>query len=112
MQGRARARNPRGGNVLGVSMRRPLILAALAGTALVLWVAAPALSVKRFQPRAVDFEMALGATASARAAGAGAITTPVVRAPRRFDLLGFRWSSRWPQPCGCGCAAARPGAGG
>jgi hypothetical protein len=79
-------------------MRRVLVPAALAALALVLWVAAPALSVKPFMPRAVDFEMALpvGGPVAARGAAAaeGPLITPVQRAPHRFDLVGFRWRSR------------------
>ena len=41
-------------------------------------------------PRAVDFSMAVGSGRAATAAG-GAVRTPVLRAPRRFDLVGLRW---------------------
>ena len=43
-------------------------------------------------PRASDFSQSLpGGTA--RAAGSGAVTTPPVRSPRAFDLLGVKWDA-------------------
>jgi hypothetical protein len=42
-------------------------------------------------PRATDFGAAVPLPGAAAAARAGAIVTPVRRAPRRFDLVGFRW---------------------
>ena len=72
--------------------------AAIAGTLLVAalaWVAAPALSVHPYVPRAVDFEMAVpGLSHGARASGAAASGT--LRAPRRFDALGLRWRGTRP----------------
>src|SRR5437764_3446126 len=54
-------------------------------------LAAPALSLRPYVPRAVDFEMAapVGAVASA----ARPYLSPVLHAPRRFDLVGMRWTS-------------------
>src|SRR3954451_19580453 len=43
-------------------------------------------------PGPSDFEMK--APAAASAAGAGPYRSPVLRAPRRFDLVGMHWSSR------------------
>jgi len=43
-------------------------------------------------PRASDFSQSLPGGA-AHAAGAGPITTPSVRAPQAFDLLGVKWSA-------------------
>jgi N-acetylmuramoyl-L-alanine amidase len=74
-------------------MRRVLTAAIVAGAGLLVGVATPALSVRPPAPRAVDFELAVHASAGARTAGALAVTTPALRAPHRFDLLGFRWSS-------------------
>jgi hypothetical protein len=75
-------------------MRR---LAALTGTLLLAaltWIAAPALSLGPWHPRARDFQMTVPSAASAVTARAGSrmVVTPVVRAPHRFDLLGVRWS--------------------
>ena len=68
-------------------MRRTLLLAAgVAGVLLA--VVAPALSVRPYQPKAVDFEMAGPAL---QAAGSGPVESPVLRAPKRFNLVGLRW---------------------
>jgi N-acetylmuramoyl-L-alanine amidase len=70
-------------------LRRTLLLAA-AVAGVLLSVVAPALSVRPYQPRAVDFEMAPPALS---AAGAGKpVESPVLRAPKRFNLVGLRWS--------------------
>ncbi len=74
-----------------VSMRRTLsVLCAALGLAGLLWLAAPALSLGPAAPQAVDFELPVRAPAGARAAGTR-WTSPVLRAPKRFDLLGLRW---------------------
>jgi hypothetical protein len=71
-------------------MRRTLLLAA-AVVGVLLAVVGPALSTRPYQPRAVDFEMA---SPGLSAAGAGPVESPVVRAPKRFNLVGLRWSGR------------------
>ena len=77
-------------------MPRSLALFACALIAGALWVTAPALSRDPFVPRAVDFEQAVPAGAlpasRARTAIVGGVTSRVIRTPRRFDLLGLRWS--------------------
>ena len=71
-------------------MRRTLLLAAVVVGVLAI-VVAPALSVRPYQPRAVDFEMTPPALS---AAGAGRpVESPVLRAPKRFNLVGLRWAS-------------------
>ena len=69
-------------------MRRTLLLAAGA-VGVLLALVAPALSVRPYQPRAVDFEMAGPALQAARS---GAVESPVLRAPKRFNLVGLRWN--------------------
>jgi hypothetical protein len=69
-------------------MRR--IAVVLVATGLLVWLAAPALSSRPFIPRAVEFEQALDTSGWARA-GDGAWRSPVVRAPKRFDLVGLHW---------------------
>jgi hypothetical protein len=71
-----------------------LASAAVLACALVAVVAAPALSVRRYQPAPFDFELApqAGAERGARAAGARLISRPL-RAPKRFNLVGMRWRS-------------------
>lgn len=69
-------------------MRRLAFLLSAAG--LLVWLAAPALSARPFVPRVVEFGQALDTSGWTRA-GAGAWRSPVVRAPRRFDLVGLRW---------------------
>ena len=68
-------------------MRRCLLLAAVVVGVLVL-VAAPALSVRPYQPRALNFEMSGPAL---QAAGSGPAESPVLRAPKRFNLVGLKW---------------------
>jgi len=79
-------------------MRRALLLAVLGLCAGLTWVAAPALSRAPYLPRAVDFELGVpgrlertGGVRAVSATAAGARPSPVLRAPRRFDLLGLRW---------------------
>jgi hypothetical protein len=75
-------------------MRRALAPALLVALALTLWAAGPALSTRPQLPKAVDFELAVDAGTSARAAAASTRATgPVLKAPKRFDLLGLRWTS-------------------
>ena len=69
-------------------MRRLAVLLVAAG--LLAWLAAPALTARPFVPRAVEFEQALE-TSRWTPAGRGAWRSPVVRAPKRFDLVGLRW---------------------
>jgi N-acetylmuramoyl-L-alanine amidase-like protein len=69
-------------------MRRLAVLLVAAG--LLVWLAAPALSSRAFVPRAVEFEQTLDASGWTRA-GVGTWRSPVVRAPKRFDLVGLSW---------------------
>jgi N-acetylmuramoyl-L-alanine amidase len=72
--------------------RRFAVIAGVLCVAALAWVAAPALSLHPYVPRAVDFEMAVPASGKARAAGS--VTTGVLRAPHRFDALGVRWRGK------------------
>jgi hypothetical protein len=67
-------------------MRRIAVLLVAVGLAV--WLAAPALSTRPFVPRAVEFEQSL---AAGRAGATGPWRSGVVRAPRRFDLVGLTW---------------------
>ena len=69
-------------------MRRLAVLLVAGG--LLVWLAAPALSSRPFVPRVVEFGQALGTSGWERA-GDGTWRSPVVRAPKRFDLVGLRW---------------------
>jgi hypothetical protein len=69
-------------------MRR--LAAVLLAAGLIVWLAAPALSSRPFVPRAVEFEQALDPGAWTRGTDGG-WRSPVVRAPKRFDLVGLRW---------------------
>ena len=64
-----------------------LLLGLAAGFA---WVAAPALSLRPYMPRPVDFEQRLPeVTALGRTEGPVSFRSPVVVAPERFDLVGL-----------------------
>ena len=69
-------------------MRRLAVL--LVAAALLVWLAAPALSSRPFVPRVVEFDQALD-TRDWQRVGTGIWRSPVVRAPKRFDLVGLRW---------------------
>jgi len=86
----SRYRNGRADSVLTVWMK---LLASAAALLCVLAaaVAAPALSARRWQPAPVDFELAPPGTA---AAAGGKVRSPVLRAPKRFNLVGLRWGGR------------------
>ena len=72
-----------------VSRRRPLIL--LTVVLAMVWAAAPASSGEPEVPRAVDFEQRVPQPAAAARTGHSAHVMPAVRAPGRFDLVGFKW---------------------
>jgi hypothetical protein len=72
-----RGRKPIGSVVVGV-------LAASA-IGFFVWLTAPALSLGSYVPEPVDFELQDAPSSVATAA------THVVRAPKRFNLVGFRW---------------------
>ena len=72
-------------------MRRLTVVLLAAG--LIVWLAAPALSSRPFVPRAVEFEQGLATRAWMRGAD-GRWRSPVVVAPKRFDLVGLHWSGR------------------
>ena len=69
-------------------MRRTLLPAAAVVVVLAL-VVAPALSLKPYQPTAVDFELA---SPGLIAASGGPYESPVLRAPKRFNMVGLRWT--------------------
>jgi hypothetical protein len=71
-------------------MRRIAVLLVAAG--LLVWLAAPALSARPFVPRVVEFGQRLSTSGWQRGAD-GAWRSPVVRASKRFDLVGLRWRS-------------------
>jgi len=70
-------------------MRRIAVLLVAAG--LLVWLAAPALSSRPFVPAAVEFEQALDTSRWQRSANGDGWRSPVVRAPKRFDLVGLSW---------------------
>jgi hypothetical protein len=72
-------------------MRRVIILALLACLAL-----PSAASASGPPGRATDFEDRVALGQGARSAARGVVVTDVLRAPRRFDLVGFRWGDRRP----------------
>jgi hypothetical protein len=72
-----------------LTRRQALRAGALAAAAGALRVPSPALAARR--PALFELDLA-GESAGARAASAGWRTTRVLRAPRRFDLIGLRWA--------------------
>jgi len=70
-------------------MRR--LLALLPGLCLVAWIAWPVLPARPFVPRAVEFGAAIGADAGASRGDDRGWSSGVLRAPRRFDLVGLSW---------------------
>ena len=78
-------------------MRRLSLALAAAVLLALAWIAIPALSAAPFVPRAVDFEQPLdlpgrGGGSAARKT-AKPYVSPVIRAPKRFDLIGLKWRS-------------------
>jgi hypothetical protein len=65
---------------------------AIACAAAVVAVALPALSLSRYRPQPVDFELTPGSAASA--ASNGSFVSRPLRAPHRFNLVGLRWRGR------------------
>lgn len=83
--------------------KRRVLIPGIAVTALLAWVAAPALSLQPWVPAAVDFEQALPepkrlSEAAARSAHPGEEQSrwisPVIEAPHRFDLVGVARETR------------------
>ena len=72
-------------------MRRFLPALALALVAGLVAVTGPALSLSRYRPAPVDFELAPAPLASA---AGGPLVSKALRAPRRFNLVGGRWRGR------------------
>lgn len=71
-------------------MKRLVLLAGASLVAVLAVLAAPALSTRPWVPEAVDFELA-PPQASAAASGRGVVSPPL-KAPKRFNLVGLRWS--------------------
>jgi hypothetical protein len=72
-------------------VKRTLITLAAAFCVLVAVVAADALSLERWRPEPVEFELAAPAPTRAGAARSGAFVSKPLRAPKRFNLVGFNW---------------------
>ena len=77
--------------------RALLLLAATAGLILVA-VAVPALSLDGYQPEPVDFEVAAAPDAHLGSRSSGGVVSKPLRAPKRFNLVGFRWEGGGPEP--------------
>jgi N-acetylmuramoyl-L-alanine amidase len=76
--------------VFPLQVRRFRPVLALVAVAAFVAVTGPALSLSRYRPKPVDFELA---PAAVTAAG-GPVTSKALRAPKRFNLVGMRWRGR------------------
>ena len=72
------------------NVKRALLALALACAATLAAVAGPALSLERWRPEPVDFELAAPARTASTAASGRVLSRPL-RAPKRFNLVGLRW---------------------
>ena len=72
-------------------MRRLLVISAACAAVVLLFVAAPALSVRPYVPKPKESELAPAAVTASAASGRGVLSRPL-RAPHRFNVVGFRWS--------------------
>ena len=92
-----RARNRVAEAVFGqvAPVKRALLPALGAAVALAV-VVAPALSLERWRPEPVDFELAVpyDAVLGTRLSASSGVVSKPLRAPKRFNLVGLRWSGR------------------
>ncbi|MEA2480278.1 MAG: hypothetical protein QOJ07_2200, partial [Thermoleophilaceae bacterium] len=72
-------------------MKRTLLLIAALALGVLAAVSGPALSARPYRPAAVDFELAAPAPPPSAARAGGPYTSPPLRAPKRFNLVGMRW---------------------
>jgi N-acetylmuramoyl-L-alanine amidase-like protein len=75
-------------------MRKRFLTLLAACVAALVVVAAPALSLRPYQPEPVDFEVAPDATALLAGGAGGRVVSRPLRAPKRFNLVGLRWRGR------------------
>jgi hypothetical protein len=85
----------------GRSMRRPVLTIAILACAGLAWLAAPALSLRPYHPKAVDFEQDLPALERVAAGGAHEhasdgprFRSAAIEAPKQFDLVGIAGEMR------------------
>jgi hypothetical protein len=75
-------------------MKRLSLFLALSLLAALVVVVAPALSARSYVPDPVDFEMAApAAPGGLHKAATGPVQSPVLKAPKRFNVVGLRWAS-------------------
>ncbi|HEV7806644.1 MAG TPA: peptidoglycan recognition protein [Solirubrobacteraceae bacterium] len=72
-----------------MAMRRLALLLVVCG--LGVWAVGPALSARPFVPRAIEFEQAIAPSAGSSRLSDGAWRSGVIRARKRFDLVGLSW---------------------
>ncbi|MET0762405.1 MAG: hypothetical protein ABWZ63_08740, partial [Thermoleophilaceae bacterium] len=71
--------------------RRSLLLFTAMALAALAVVAGPALSSKPYRPDAVDFELTVPNPTAKAASAKGMYTSPALKAPKRFNVVGMRW---------------------
>jgi hypothetical protein len=73
-------------------MRRTLLVAAAVVAGALAMVAGPALSAKSYRPAPVDFELSAPPAKPTIARAGREYVSPPLRAPKRFNLVGLRWT--------------------
>jgi N-acetylmuramoyl-L-alanine amidase len=72
-------------------VRRALLVPVLGAATALAVIAAPALSLERWRPQPVDFELAVPADALLGTRATSGVVSKPLEAPKRFNLVGLRW---------------------
>jgi N-acetylmuramoyl-L-alanine amidase len=72
-------------------VRRALLVPVLGAAIALAVIAAPAISLERWRPKPVDFELAVPRHALLGTRATGGVVSKPLEAPKRFNLVGLRW---------------------